>query len=105
MGEINYISEEMGSNYVSISVPWDSNNYDVSNITFITLEKELNMIDAATILKSLSLVEDQLLLSGEKITFKKDGTSATMYPYLNGMKLPMKHRKAIVNKLLSPAIY
>lgn len=96
--ETNSISEEMGSNYISISAPWDSdNNYDVSNIT---LEMELSMIDAATVLQSLSVVEDQLLLSGQKVTFKKDGTSATMYPYLNGMKLPMKHRKAIVNKLL-----
>jgi predicted enzyme related to lactoylglutathione lyase len=96
--ETNYISEKIGSNYISISAPWDSdNNYDVSNVS---LEMELNMIDAATVLKSLSLVDGQLLLSGEKITFKKDGTSATMYPYLNGMKLPMKHRKAIVNKML-----
>lgn len=92
----NSISEEMGSNYISISSVWDSDAlYDTENIT---LEMELKLIDNKTIYNSLSMVEGQLLSHGQRITFKSEGK--TYMPYLDNMKLPMSHRLAISSYML-----
>ena len=92
----NNISEEMGSNYISISSVWDSDVlYDTENIS---LEMELKLINAEAIYNSLSMVEGQLLSYGQKITFKDGGK--TYMPFINGMKLPMGHRLAISSYML-----
>lgn len=92
----NTVSEEMGSNYVTISSAWDSDIlYDTNNIS---LDMELKLIDGETIYNSLSIVEGQLLSYGQKITFKDGGK--TYMPYINGMKLPMPHRLAISSYML-----
>lgn len=94
----NAVSQEMGANYVSISSAWDSdNNYDVSNIS---LDQELMLLDAKTIYDSLSYQDSTLRLHGDEIKFRKDGN--TYKPKLARMEtlLQMKYRLAIASYLL-----